>query len=701
MRTINEHFHQAWIQRGFGLYLILIFLALGKVDASPWVVGYERFHGDEPSELGGAILYSELGCANCHGGSSIQIPRRGPSLDNISSRVRYEWVVDFLKNPTSHHMGSNMPSLLHGASDEDIESITAYLSTIGKGLNLKPSRHANGVLGREIYHQKGCVACHDPNEKDQLVEEADLSHSYPLPDLNSKTNLLALEHFLINTSQYRPDGRMPHMELGRDGAINVAAYLLDFEGSDPNTVSPIQSWPKANEDQIIRGKTLVEKASCSACHDLPGIDPPPIITLNKEWKSDTHCISKSTQKDRPFYELSNHQRESLTIYLSSSEIQKDIDGSQTLKAMNCYACHDRDGVGGPTILADPFFHGEESLGDSGRLPPPLTGIGHKLKKGWLERVLNGDQKTRVRPYLKTVMPAYPNQAKVLADILSKADNNPNSKPLTTGTGLLESGRKLLGTQGGVNCITCHHWGDQKSLGIPGLDISSLDQRLNPEWFRSYLLNPPSYRPGTLMPSLWPEGKSTIPAILNGNTEKQIAAIWEFIANGLGDPEGFSDRGSGQFVLKPTNRPIIQRTFLKGVGTKAILVGFPGGIHLAYDGDGARPAQIWRGEFFDAYSTWFMRMAPFENPLGKDIVTFPNVDSQRRFRGYKLDKKGIPTFLFQDSNRLVEERIEVRDRSLIRSLTWNKGTAPEVTHPDGLILEETRDTKKLRIQYRWK
>ena len=143
--------------------------------------------------------------------------------------------------------------------------------------------------------------------------------------------------------------------------------------------------------------------------------------------------------------------------------------------MNCYACHDRDGLGGPSSKTVHFFHGNESLGDSGKLPPPLTGIGHKLRRDWLEGVLSGDQKRRVRPYLQTLMPSYPNQAKVLADCLAKADGKPNARPLADASGKLEEGRKLLGTQGGVNCITCHHWGERKSVAhlsnLPRLIIS--------------------------------------------------------------------------------------------------------------------------------------------------------------------------------------------------------------------------------------
>ncbi|MCP5556024.1 MAG: hypothetical protein H7A54_20460 [Akkermansiaceae bacterium] len=45
--------------------------------------------------------------------------------------------------------------------------------------------------------------------------------------------------------------------------------------------------------------------------------------------------------------------------------------------------------------------------------------------------------------------------------------------------------------------------------------------MNPEWFHDYLLNPAGYRPGTLMPPLWP-GAILNKDVLGGDTEKQIA-----------------------------------------------------------------------------------------------------------------------------------------------------------------------------------
>jgi cytochrome c553 len=407
----------------------------------------------------------------------------------------------------------------------------------------------------------------------------------------------------------------------------------------------------------------------------------------------------------PRYELSAAQQAALKRFLA----QRDQPAppaplaALTLDALNCVACHDRDGRGGPDAARKVYFHGDHNLGDTGRYPPPLTDVGRKLQPDWLAKVLAGE--ARVRPYLKVQMPVYGAATTNLPALLAKADakTEPGLPP-----GDVEAGRKLLGAAGGLSCITCHRWGVRASLGIQALDLSNLAQRLQPGWLREYLINPAAYRAGTLMPSFWPEGRAASTEILGGDTVKQIAAIYAFAKEGKGEPEGYPDVASGQFELLPKDRPIVQRTFLQGVGTHAILVGFPEGVHLAYDGQRARPALLWRGKFFDAYTTWFARFAPFEKPLGESVVTWPEAspgDPPARFEGYRLDARGVPTFLFDTGGARVEERFEPVKNGIRRVLRWDAVKVPELplAHPDGVTVTEepARTPGQRSFIYSWK
>ena len=668
---------------------------LVSASAAPVIPGAGRV----PATSAGGVLYNELGCANCHGGAAGTGPaRRGPELRDLSKRVEYDWVIRFLEDPQHDRMPMMFAALPEAERGQAIADVAAWLGTLngGKKLSFKAHRHANAERGSALYHEVGCVACHAPTG-DFKPPRARSPLAVPLPDLRRKTSLPALAHFLANTHQFRPDARMPQVPLETQEAVDIAAHLMDFQSSDPREAAGVSAWPKPAEGAVGRGRALVESLNCAACHSLPGVEAGPLRKIGGDAGA---CIEGSGPVR---YRLSETQRVALADYLPRAKgaAGNSLPGSAgrvpadhaALGGLNCYACHERAGIGGPTAETDAFFLGDVGLGDAGRIPPPLSEVGRKLQPGWLQRAVRGDPATRVRPYLKTRMPVYPDVYAALAQSAFGQDDVAGGTAKLAVVEDLDAGKKLLGTQGGVNCITCHAWGERPSLGIRGMDISGLDQRLRPEWFREFLLDPASYREGILMPPLWPGGKSAIGDVLGGDAQKQIAAIWSFICNGEGLPEGLTAAAAGTFELVAEDRPIIQRTFLEGVGTHAILVGFPGGINLAYDAASARPALVWRGRFFDAYGTWFSRFAPFEKPLEDETHAFSEA-SPASYLGYELDAAGNPTFLSKGQGGERRERFEVKAGKLVRSLS----EAAAVGHPEGLEVERVGERSFI---YSWK
>ena len=692
---------------------LLLFLAMfgfaSGASAAPLVTAFDRFHSENASVEGGRLLFNELGCANCHDRKTALPSRSGPQIAGATARLNAAWLRDFVADPNAAHQGSGMPQVLHGYEAADIEAVLQYLGSLKpKGSSkLKGSRHTNARRGGELFHSVGCVACHDPEKDfkpgDGIPGEAEFTHrSVVFSDLKAKTSLVHLADFLVDPLKVRPDGRMPHMGLNEDDATDIAAYLFGFESSDPR-LSPGVKSIVTDTSAIEHGREVVAEAKCAACHELPRDVAVEKISLKA---AEGGCINPDAVKGIPHYGLSKAQSAALKKYLAApvAELSPKEKAALTVQSLNCVSCHERDGLGGPDAARRHYFEGDHNLGDTGRYPPPLTAVGRKLQTDWLRKVLAGEN--RVRPYLKTRMPMYGVSVQHLEELFENADAV-HSTQLPGGDDT--AGRRLLGTVGGIGCITCHRWGERASLGIQALDLSNLGQRIRPEWLYEYLLNPAGYRPGTLMPSFWPGGVASNMSILGGDVAKQIASIYSFAKSGNGEPEGFPEAGSGEFELVPKDRPIVQRTFMEGVGTHAILVGFPTGVHLAYDGRNGVPAIAWKGRFFDAYNTWFSRFAPFEKPLESNAIRWSPLERTGQsasvsFSGYRLEPDGSPVFISTRSGVRIEDRFEGIDGGLRRVVkSADPAMEPEITHPKDIsVIEDPGSRKGQRsFTYLWK
>jgi mono/diheme cytochrome c family protein len=696
-----------------------VLLAAAAASAAPLVTGFERFHAAAPTAEGGRLLYNELGCVNCHGGETGLPAMRGPALAAVSQRAQGAWIRRFIADPQAVHPGAVMPQVLAQADEKTLVAVEHYLASLGPKAKPRPAaiRHVNAARGSGLYHSLGCVACHAPGKDfvpDQgAPKDSEFTHaSVAFPDLKAKYSLESLSAYLQDPLKARPDGRMPKTAMEKQDAIDIAGHLLGFQGSD-GRVGPQVTAVKADPALAITGRKAVIAARCAACHELPKDAAAAPVALKR---AEGGCLEPGHAKG-PHYALSDAQRASLRLYLASKDesASPKLAADLTLQALNCVACHERDGKGGPDAARKAYFEGDHNLGDTGRYPPPLTGVGGKLRPEWLTKVLApsaaaksadlftshyGQDAARVRPYLKVRMPVFGRAAEDLGRLLLVTDARP---ALKFEGGDDTAGRKLLGTEGGAGCITCHRWGDRPSLGVQGPDISNMAARLQEGWLREYLINPAAYRPGTLMPSFWPGGKSFNPAILAGDTDRQIGAIFKFAESANGEPEGFPQNRNGEFEIVPKDRPVVQRAWVDGVGAHAILVGFPTGVHLAYDGEQGGPGLAWKGRFFDAYLTWFSRFPTFEKPLGEQVVAWPAPAG--RFLGYRLDAKGNPTFITEQAGVRVEETFEGVERGLRRTLSWRPTPdfTPSVGHPDGLERTEAADpaTGRITITYRWK
>ena len=435
-----------------------------------------------------------------------------------------------------------------------------------------------------------------------------------------------------------------------------------------------------------QGRKLFSTLGCAACHPMKQdgtplanqLASPSLTSLNPSGG----CLAETPGAKAPQYDLDGRQRKALAAALRSRSTQPQpatdanfatID--HTMIAFNCYACHTRGQRGGVEPERNSWFQGTtQEMGDEGRIPPALDGVGAKLTEAWLKHIFADGSKDR--PYMHTRMPQYGNtNVGHLVTAFIKADGyEPRpafhfEEPAERVKGY---GRFMVGGQA-FACIKCHTFGKYEATGIQSIDLTIMTRRLNRDWFEKYMLNPQAYRPGTRMPSAWPEGKSLLKNVLDGEAITQINAIWEYLSDGPAAriPEGLL---RSAIELKPLFAPRVYRNFIEGAGTRAIGVGYPERANLAFDAENLRLALIWHAGFIDAGRHWSARGQGFQPPLGDHVIAlgegvsfatlsdanapWPGQSARElgyRFNGYVLDDQKRPEFRYT-----LSDGTQVRD-----------------------------------------
>jgi len=511
-------------------------------------------------------------------------------------------------------------------------------------------------------------------------------------EITATVDLSAGDHAVALTYYMRGDTEEPFLRATvAGGALDRPTPLEDVVAFEDVRLAPtLPSSLVVDADLAEEGRSLFAVSGCAACHDMSGQSATPaapvagLETLSLNAAADWHL-----EPGAPRYGLADHQRAAIAAALEDLERLATPRSAEAavvhaLGTYNCYACHQRSDaagtLGGPDAGRDAYFKAVPGfdLGEEGRVPPPLTGVGGKLKPSALDSVLAEDRLHARRHYMQTRMPRFGGDLiGTLPAALDATDSTPgglDEPPFTAAA--IEDGRALVGDQG-LRCITCHDVGVHRAQGVSAINMSRFYDRVRPGWVRRWLSGPQEISPGTRMPDFWAGGSVIHPDIADGTMDGQIDAIYSYISLGssMSAPEGMVIGNS--LVLTPDDAPIIFRTFMTDASPRAIVVGYPESVHLAFDANVMRVVKAWRGGFYDAQGTWSGRAGRFLSPVGEDIITMPpgpalafleNADTAwpavtmtdrnvgGRFLGYRLDDQDRPIFMYRLGGVAIEEHL---------------------------------------------
>ena len=687
----------------------------------------------------GRNLFTQVGCASCHGprdGSAKEqkeIPNQ-VHLGKLEDKYHYSSLANFLSNPHSVRPSGRMPSLLQG---NESEAIAAYLLQNAPNLGGTATLNTNFAAYEGDWDKlpdfskltpvrTGKAAGFDltvaPRENNVAIKftgywEVTLAGTYRISTTSDDGSRVKIDgKTVVNNDGIHPsttvegkvelDSGIHEVELtifqgGGEFELVTSVSGPDIEPTDLGNLlratrerAPAPGPVKGKAAFVVDkskaeiGKEHFAQLGCVNCHKLESVK---VNGSDRPLKVVGGCTEATPAKGRPSYALSEDQKKLLQAGFESLNKGKPTKADKvnhTFVALNCIGCHQRGDMGGVETERSPLFLGTQpEMGDEARIPPHLTGVGGKLKTEWLKEVL--EKGTKVRPYMLTRMPRYgeANIGHLVTDLpeVDKLAPAP-AVQFSESDNKVKSAAKFLVGGKALGCIKCHTFNGMKAEGVQAIDMTQMANRLNRDWFITYMKNPSAIRPGTRMPASFPGGKTFFDNLLKGEVPQQMEAVWYYLT--LRDkapiPDGLV---RGTIPLTPEKEAIIYRNFLEGVGPRAIGVGYPEKVNIAFDANLGRLAQIWQGAFIDASKHWLDRGSGFQGPLGENLVNlasgpgivvlkspdaaWPSKAEGYKFLGYTTTPDDRPTFRYKVGESVIEDfttgKTEGESANLIRKI----------------------------------
>ena len=369
----------------------------------------------------GASVYGESFCASCHAtvnaagmlvGGDV-----GPELTRVGSKVKPDWLADWLRNPKTYDPATAMPH--YRFDPKQIAPLLAFIqaktdSDFLANVHLQPATPEQVVHGKTLVTERGCASCHEING---IKKPANFAPELTVVGSESLMKIV----FAPGVARSLPDYlqakiRQPHAFNGAkmpqytftqpqvDGLVTALLAQTERARTLPAALRVAGTRESAYRPAGKAGELMADM-NCFSCHSINGRGGKmaPDLTwegssVQRRWlvsfMKSPNTLRPALIRRMPRFNVTDAEAETIADYISTVYQTPDFDRDAIDPAMfsatdvelgkqlfyskyDCQSCH----------IVDP-------QNDKGYVGPTLTQVGARLNAAWIFHWLKDPQGLR-------------------------------------------------------------------------------------------------------------------------------------------------------------------------------------------------------------------------------------------------------------------------------------------------------------------
>ncbi len=367
----------------------------------------------------GASLYGESFCSSCHAtvnaAGMVVGGNVGPELTDVGSKVKPEWLTEWLRDPKTYDPRTRMPH--YRLDQKQVSLLAGFLeaktdSDLLAKVRLEPASAAEIAHGLRLVRERGCASCHEingVNKPDNFAPELTLVGSQSLAKILFVEGVAhTLPDYLQAKIQrphaFGPATKMPQYTFSTSQVDALVTALLAQTQRATDLPVALRIAGRRESDYRPAGKAgeLMADMNCFSCHPINGRggDMAPDLTwegssVQRKWLvsflKNPNTLRPTLIRRMPRFNVTDSEAQTLADYImtvyQTPKFDRDAPVAPTADVeqgrqlfyskYDCQSCH----------IVDPNR-------DKGYIGPTLTQAGARLNAEWIYQWLKGPQALR-------------------------------------------------------------------------------------------------------------------------------------------------------------------------------------------------------------------------------------------------------------------------------------------------------------------